>query len=88
MELEIVNKLYLELSQIATAKTARELKLEEAQIDEDKACVLNVLMNDPEKGWGTVSSCLTHDFQTGLNKFNIRFKDGTERCISFKVEEI
>lgn len=29
MELEIVNKLYLELSQFATARTARELELEE-----------------------------------------------------------
>lgn len=29
MELETVNKLYLELSQVATAKTARELELEE-----------------------------------------------------------
>ena len=29
MELEIINKLYLELSQIATAKTKRELELEE-----------------------------------------------------------
>ena len=29
MELETVNKLYLELSQIATAKTARELQLED-----------------------------------------------------------
>jgi hypothetical protein len=28
MELEAINKLYLELSQIATAKTAREIKLE------------------------------------------------------------
>ena len=28
MELEIINKLYLELSQIATAKTAKELDLE------------------------------------------------------------
>lgn len=28
MELETVNKLYLELSQIATAKTSRELALE------------------------------------------------------------
>lgn len=30
MDLEIINKLYLELSQIATAKTARELVLESA----------------------------------------------------------
>lgn len=29
MELETVNKLYLELSQVATAKTAREIQLEE-----------------------------------------------------------
>ena len=29
MELETVNKLYLELSQIATAKTSRELELED-----------------------------------------------------------
>jgi hypothetical protein len=29
MELDTVNKLYLELSQIATAKTARELQLED-----------------------------------------------------------
>ena len=32
MELETVNKLYLELSQIATAKTARELELEDLLI--------------------------------------------------------
>lgn len=30
MELETINKLYLELSQIATARTAKELALEEA----------------------------------------------------------
>lgn len=30
MELETINKLYLELSQVATAKTARELELEDA----------------------------------------------------------
>lgn len=29
MELEIINKLYLELSQVATAKTKRELELED-----------------------------------------------------------
>ncbi len=32
MELETVNKLYLELSQIATAKTGRELELEDLLI--------------------------------------------------------
>lgn len=29
MELEIINKLFLELSQVATAKTAREIELED-----------------------------------------------------------
>jgi hypothetical protein len=29
MELETINKLYLELAQVATAKTARELELED-----------------------------------------------------------
>lgn len=29
MELEIINKLFLELSQVATAKTAKELALED-----------------------------------------------------------
>lgn len=29
MQLETINKLYLELSQVATAKTARELELED-----------------------------------------------------------
>jgi len=32
MELETLNKLYLELSQVATAKTARELELEDLLI--------------------------------------------------------
>lgn len=35
MELETINKLYLELSQVATAKTTRELKLE-LDLDEEK----------------------------------------------------
>jgi hypothetical protein len=30
MELEIINKLYLELSQVATARTSREIACEEA----------------------------------------------------------
>ena len=35
MELETVNKLYLELSQVATAKTKRELELEDLQTKVD-----------------------------------------------------
>ena len=33
MELETINKLYLELSQVATAKTAREIELEQMAND-------------------------------------------------------
>lgn len=32
MELEIINKLYLELSQVATAKTKREIELEDTLV--------------------------------------------------------
>lgn len=60
----------------------------DSSIDDDKVCVLNVLMNDPEKGWGVVSSGLEQDFKTGMNVFNVRFKDGSEHRISFKIEEI
>ena len=88
MELETVNKLFLELSQISTAKTKRELQLEANAIDEDKANILHVLMHDRDKGWGEISSGLTQDFLTGLNSFNVRFDDGTEHRISFEVEEI
>lgn len=88
LELETINKLYLELSQFTTAKTARELALEKELINEDKANVLRVLMHDKDKGWANISSGLTQDFESGLNSFNVRFEDGTEQCISFKVEEI
>lgn len=47
MELEIINKLYLELSQVATAKTAKEIELEielEKRLEERK--LLGKLVQD------------------------------------------
>ena len=88
MDLEIVNKLFLELSQITTAKTKRELELEDAAIDSDKATVLNLLMRDPDLGWGAISSGLTQDFQAGIVSFDLRFSDGSGRRVTLSVSEI
>lgn len=46
------------------------------------------MLCDPDKGWGKISSGLTQDFQSGLNSFNVRFNDGSERCISFTMSDI
>lgn len=46
MNLEIVNKLFLELSQVATATTGKELRLEAA---------LREILNAPEDTDGTIS---------------------------------
>ncbi len=43
MELEVINKLYLELSQVATAKTAKEVDLEK-RLEERK--LLGKLVQD------------------------------------------
>ena len=90
MDLEIVNKLFLGLSQITTAKTKRdlELELEDAAIDSDKATVLNLLMRDPDLGWGAISSGLTQDFQAGIVSFDLRFSDGSGRRVTLSVSEI
>lgn len=87
MELEIINKLFLELSQIATAKTAREIKLEKEFVDERYTDILAFLMFDLEKGWAKISS----DLETqgnGFNVFKIRFEDGSEHEIEFKISEV
>jgi hypothetical protein len=95
LELETVNKLFLELSQFATATTAKELKLQSEieglknnQLTQDKKCILEVLLYDSEQGWGEISSGLTSDHVTGTNSFNVRYKDGSEYRISFRVSEI
>jgi hypothetical protein len=44
MDLETINKLYLELSQFATAKTAKELALEE-QVKNGREAIEDALMH-------------------------------------------
>ena len=88
MELETVNKLYLELSQFATAKTAREIKLEESQVPPDVLLALNILMGDDELGWAEISSGLTQDFANNKNSFDIRYGDGSEYNVTFSVSRI
>ena len=61
MKLETINRLYLELSQISTSKTARELELEW-----EKDCLLNACqaayrkhhVSDESIGWDELSSIL------------------------------
>ena len=95
MELQTVNKLFLELSQFATATTAKELKLQkeidelkEHQLTQDKKCILEVLLFDNDKGWAEISSGLTSDFKANTNSFSIRYKDGSEDKITFSIGEI
>lgn len=89
MELETINKLYLELSQIATAKTAREIELEGKILkNEDILTVGHLFLHDHDKGWAKISSGLDQDFQGGMSGFNVRHDDGTEYRVSFRVQEI
>ena len=88
MQLELINKLFLELSQFATAKTERELQLESEALDGDKLSVLGLLMHDSQRGWGELSSGLTQDFDKGQHSFNVRFTDGTEQRVTFNVTEL
>ena len=77
-----------ELSQITTAKTKRELELEDATLDSDKATVLNLLMRDPDRGWGKISSGLTQDLQAGITSFDLRFSDGSGQRVTLSVSEM
>lgn len=95
MELETVNKLFLELSQFATATTAKEFKLQKEieelkaqQLTQDKKVILEVLLFDKDKGWAEISSGLTSDFKANTNSFNVRYKDGSEDRITFSIGEI
>lgn len=48
MDLEIVNKLYLELSQFATAKTEREIQLEDLL----RSALCIAIRNGEDTAWG------------------------------------
>lgn len=86
MELETINKLFLELSQFATAKTARELELERDSMDQDKANVLKLMMHDNKKGWAKISSELSCTF--GDCSFDVKFDDGSKQRINFSVDDL
>ncbi len=95
MELETVNKLFLELSQFTTATTAKELatqkeikELKKHQLTQDQKIICEVLLYDREKGWAEISSGLTSDFKANTNSFNIRHKDGSEYRVTFSIVEI
>lgn len=95
MELQTVNKLFLELSQFATATTAKEFDLKreiqdlkEKQLTQDQKVIIEVLLFDKDKGWAEISSGLTSDFKANTNSFNIRYKDGSEDKITFSISEI
>jgi hypothetical protein len=89
MELEVINKLFLELSQVATAKTKRELELEEETIKNGSIVSIGRLfLYDNEKGWGAIASDLKSGHLEGFSEFIVRFEDGTEHCVIFKTSEL
>lgn len=65
MELETINKLYLELSQVATAKTKRELELEE--LLRSACCIAE--RNGEGTHWGRFADSIR---QKGLNGVTAR----------------
>lgn len=65
MELETINKLYLELSQVATAKTKRELELEE--LVRSACCIAE--RNGEGTHWGRFVNSVN---QAGLNGVTAR----------------
>lgn len=88
MELETVNKLYLELSQIATAKTEKEIALESRCMNETTANILKAMAWDSRQGWGKLLPIPKSFHKDGLTSFIVRYEDGSEKKVSFKVEEI
>lgn len=88
MELETINKLYLELSQFATAKTANEIKLEQAlkYLSENAGLTYHfisklILGEGDEKA--EIFGGLMQDFKTNTHSFNIKQKDG--QCFSVSI---
>lgn len=89
-ELETINKLYLELSQIATAKTKREIELENeiSSTPDLLNQIAHLFLFDKDLGWAEISSGLNQDFVGGFNSFNIRYRNGDEFKITFKVKQL
>ena len=87
MELETINKLFLELSQFATAKTEREIHLEKNQISKDQRVVSNLILHGGKSGYGRISSCLVQDFVTEDNHFNVTYEDGTTYRVTITIKQ-
>lgn len=54
----------------------------------DKDVISGLILFDSEKGWGSISSGLTANFEANINSFNIRFKDGTEHRVEVRINEV
>ena len=65
----------------------RKASIESIGLRESHANILKVMTFDHDKGWGEISSGMTQDFKTGSNSFNVKFDDGSENTITFKVDE-
>ncbi len=56
--------------------------------NEDMVTIGHLLLHDSEKGWAKISSGLTQDFQSEECSFNVRFEDGSERCLKFTAVDV
>ena len=63
-------------------------ELAENKLTQDQKCILDLFLYENSKGWGEVSSGLTSDFNTNTNSFYVRYKDGSEYRIEFKISEV
>lgn len=88
MELETIDKLFLELGQIATAKTAREIASEKREITIDEKILSNLILRGDDNKPGEISSGLTADFAANTNVFNVQYQDGIEYRVTVKMEKI
>ena len=88
MELETINKLYLELSPIATAETAKEIELKKMVANRDQLTVADLILRHHDGTLREISSCLSQDFEDQTHSFNVLHRDMTQFRITVKVEEI
>lgn len=89
MELSTINKLYLELSQITTAKTENEIRLEKLHaINNDQKIVSEIVLRGSDNQLCEISSGLTSDFVRNTNTFNIKEKNGDEFMVTIKISKI
>ncbi len=89
MDLQIINKLYLELSQIATVQTVREIDLErKLDIDTTEDCrvVSELVLRGDDNKLGQLIRGLGVDFNANTNTLCVRYQDGKECRVIIKFE--